>query len=160
LLQVAESASQHPQSAFYLRDLLEPDWAQDLGDSYWAITAFAILHHIPGTQLRVRLLKTIHSLLESGGQLTLSVWNFLTSSRLRSRIVPWETVQLSEKDLDPGDYLLDWRRGGYGLRYVHAFDENSLLNLAEKTGFEHVETYYSDGEGSRLGLYQIWESGG
>jgi hypothetical protein len=58
--------------------------------------------------------------------------------------------------VDAGDYLLDWRQGGSGLRYVHHFDEAELSALAATTGFRVLETFYSDGEGGRLGLYQVW----
>ncbi|HNT25279.1 MAG TPA: hypothetical protein PKM21_12980, partial [Anaerolineales bacterium] len=57
---------------------------------------------------------------------------------------------------EPGDYLLDWRQGGRGLRYVHAFGPAELARLAEQTGFVSLESFYSDGEGGRLGLYQVW----
>jgi hypothetical protein len=40
---------------------------------------------------------------------------------------------------------------------VHQFDENELGDLAVVAGFSVVETTYSDGEGGRLGLYQVWE---
>ena len=66
-------------------------------------------------------------------------------------------IGLSSEDIDPGDYLLDWRRGGHGFRYVHHFSQDELLSLAEKTGFKVVESYLSDGEGGNLGLYQVWE---
>jgi hypothetical protein len=32
-----------------------------------------------------------------------------------------------------------------------------LALLAEQTGFEIIETFHSDGENERLGLYQIWK---
>ena len=55
------------------------------------------------------------------------------------------------------EYLLDWRSGGYGFRYVHHFQEDELSQVAEEHGFRVKETFYSDGEGGRLSLYQIWE---
>jgi len=59
--------------------------------------------------------------------------------------------------VDFGDYLLDWRSGGRGLRYVHHFDEAELNALAAASRFRVQETFYADGEGGRLGLYQVWE---
>lgn len=50
-----------------------------------------------------------------------------------------------------------WRRGGDGLRHVHHFNEAELGELASASGFRAAETFYSDGEGGRLRLYQIWE---
>jgi hypothetical protein len=91
------------------------------------------------------------------GRLYLSHWQFLSSPRLRARVLPWESAGISESDVDPGDYLLDWRQGGYALRYVHHFSEEELAVLAEETGFQARETFLSDGEGGVLGLYQVWE---
>ena len=69
---------------------------------------------------------------------------------------PWQAAGLQEADVDPGDYLLDWRHGGTGLRYVHHFSETELLEMADLSGFKVAETFYSDGENQRLGLYQVW----
>jgi SAM-dependent methyltransferase len=86
----------------------------------------------------------------------LSNWQFLNSPRWTARIQPWERVELTASDLDPHDYLLDWRRGGEGLRYVHHFSVPELTALAEGAGFEVVDTFASDGAEGNLGLYQIW----
>ena len=90
------------------------------------------------------------------GVFVLSNWQFLNSPRWRARVQPWERVGLTAEDVGPNDYLLDWRQGGEGLRYVHHFSEGELAALAEATGFEVVETFLSDGKEGNLGLYQIW----
>ena len=128
-----------------------------LNTDHWSlITAFATLHHIPSKELRLQILQTVHNLLAPGGRFILSNWQFLNSDKLRGRVQPWERIGLSTRDVDEGDYLLDWRRGGEGLRYVHQFSEEELSALAKESGFEVVESFYSDGEGGRLGLYQVW----
>jgi hypothetical protein len=71
--------------------------------------------------------------------------------------LPWEGLAFSRFDVDAGDFLLDWRSGGEGLRYIHHFDEPELSQLAASSGFQVVKTYYSDGEGGNLGLYQVWK---
>ena len=144
--------------AFQQADLASPGWDSSLQPGmYERIFAFAVLHHIPGENLRLEILRKIACLLQSGGQFAHSHWQFLNSPRLKERIQPWQTVGLSPDQLDPGDYLLDWRRDGYGLRYVHHFDEKELNALAQTAGFRPIETFLSDGEGGNLGLYQIWE---
>lgn len=120
-------------------------------------TAFAVLHHIPSFELRLNIIKEIHNLLEPNGLFIHSNWQFLNSERLKSRIQAWNKIGLTAQDVDPNDYLLDWKRGGTGLRYVHHFGEAELIELAKASGFEIVETFYSDGENKRLGLYQIWK---
>jgi tRNA (uracil-5-)-methyltransferase TRM9 len=116
----------------------------------------AALHHIPSKELRVDILRTIHTLLAPNGRFIHSNWQFLGSPKLRGRIQPWERIGLGKPDVDEGDYLLDWRRGGEGLRYVHQFSEKELADLATECGFEVIESFYSDGEGGKLGLYQVW----
>jgi SAM-dependent methyltransferase len=139
-------------------DLDGPDWANAIpNQSVDVITAFAVLHHLPGYETRIHFLHQVRSLLTSKGHLFLSTWQFLNSERLRARIQPWETIGLTAEQVDAEDYLLDWRQGGYGLRYVHAFDQLELATLAQDCGFHILETFYSDGKGGQLSLYQVWE---
>jgi len=128
-----------------------------LASGWDVITAFAVLHHIPGQALRLEILGAVHRLLAQHGRFIHSHWQFLHSEKLRRRIQPWESIALSPAEVDTGDYLLDWRHGGQGLRYVHHFSEAELSTLAEQSGFRLTEIFYSDGEGGKLGLYQVWE---
>ncbi len=121
------------------------------------ITAFAVLHHIPSSDLRLNILRIVHQLLSADGMFIHSNWQFLNSEKLRARIQPWETVALSGSEVDEGDYLLDWRSGGKGLRYVHHFDQNELNELAGASNFQIVDMFSSDGKEGNLGLYQIWK---
>ena len=122
------------------------------------VTAFATLHHIPLQALRLDILKTVHELLAPNGRFILSNWQFLNSPRLRQRVRKWSEVDFTESDVDANDYLLDWRSGGTGLRYVHHFSEDELAALAESSGFETIETFYSDGKEGNLALYQVWKN--
>lgn len=147
-----------PHFRFLQADLSSPDWDAPLqGDKYDAILAFAVLHHIPGMELRLQVLHKARSLLLHGGRFIHSVWQFLNSPRLQFRVQPWESIGISEDEVDSGDYLLDWRQGGRGMRYVHHFSEHELAELAVAAGFEITESFLSDGENARLGLYQVWQ---
>lgn len=157
LLETARGQSTHPQARFICADLADSGWADPIDGPFPLILAFAVLHHIPDGDLRMRVIKQVHALLKPKGTLILSCWNFLQSERLRARIVPWDQIGLRKEQVDPGDYLLDWRRGGYGLRYVHAFTQSSMRALADHGGFSVVESYTSDGKGGNLGLYQHWQ---
>ena len=127
----------------------------------WSVvTAFAVLHHIPSIELRLEILRVVNQLLKNNGIFIHSNWLFLNSEKLKARIQPWDTVNLLQSQVDKGDYLLDWRSGGNGLRYVHHFDEIELGELAAASHFRILDTFYSDGETGNLGLYQIWKSNG
>jgi SAM-dependent methyltransferase len=168
LLQEAESAFQGSRGGSLLATYQEADLAEPEHLQEWArpaqpvsaVLAFAVLHHIPGEALRLRLLTQVHALLEGSSApapvFIHSVWQFLNSPKLTARCIPWERVGLSEERVDPGDYLLDWRHEGSGLRYAHHFTLSELQDLAEASGFRILSTFSSDGEGGGLGLYQEW----
>lgn len=137
-------------------DITKKEWLV-IGNQYSVIVAFAVLHHIPGEKTRLQILRNIHKYLAPSGRFIFSNWQFLNSERLRARVQQWDVVALKQADVDAGDYLLDWRRGGRGFRYVHHFSEDELSRLAEKSGFRILETFYSDGATGNLGLYQVWE---
>ncbi len=162
LLRDAESQPEGFAAQFMELDLtvLSPQSEQlsaikQQGEPWSVVTAFAVLHHIPSRELRINILQAVHSLLAPGGLFIHSNWQFLNSEKLRARVQPWDGVAgLGESDA--GDYILDWRSGGTGLRYVHHYNEAELHELAEATGFTLRETFYSDGETENLGLYQVW----
>lgn len=168
LLREAEQQSDGLSVTFLAADLTSPDWEKSINRirgndlnyiplHFSLITCFATLHHIPSHELRSQLIETVLRLLAPNGQFILSNWQFLNSAKLRARIQSWGRIGLNQADVDEGDYLLDWRRGGEGLRYVHQFSEAELAGLANSAGFQVMESFYSDGEGGRLGLYQVWK---
>ena len=150
-------------AAYRQADLAAAGWAEGLTPGNWqVISCFAVLHHLPGDELRAGLLRQARRLLGAEGRLALSVWQFQHSPKLAARIQPWERVGLSAAQVEPGDTLLDWRYAlpgqaeQVGLRYVHLFSPAELARLAEGCSFALESEYESDGAGGRLGYYQIW----
>jgi SAM-dependent methyltransferase len=182
-LKEAEASGDIPagrvQVEFAQTDLSAPDWADVLrGRRFDRIVAFAVLHHLPGMQVRRQVLRGVHDLLAPGGLFIHSEWQFQHSPKLMARRLPWEQVGLSAADLEEGDTLLDWRynlngparpageagpdspigpASSIGRRYVHLYSREELNRLAAEVGFVIRDEFESDGEGGRLGLYQIWE---
>ena len=160
LLQNAESRPEAFSARFIEADLTELSSFEDQlkSEGGWnLITAFAVLHHIPSYELRLSILRVVNQLLERDGRFAHSNWQFLISEKLRARIQPWEMARLTEAEVDKGDYLLDWRSGGTGLRYVHHFDEKELDDLAHASQFQVVDRFYSDGKTNNLSLYELWK---
>jgi SAM-dependent methyltransferase len=151
-----EGAREDPGTAFIIRDLAAPGWAGSLAGPYDRILAFAVIHHLPPL-VAEEVLRICRGLIDPEGCLLLSTWQFLRSPRWTQRIQPWQRGGLDPNVVGEDDYLLDWRRGGTGLRYVHYYDEEDLAELAGKCGFGVVETSRSDGKEGDLGLYQVWE---
>lgn len=158
LLRDAESYAGGFSATFKEVDITELSVISDQFIDHWSlITAFATLHHIPSRELRVGILQTAHHLLKPGGLFIHSNWQFLNSEKLKARIQPWDVAAIDGSQVEPGDYLLDWRSGGKGLRYVHHFNEAELAELARAAGFQVRDVFYSDGETGNLGLYEVWQ---
>ena len=164
LLKEAAGLLGYRQNAYLLQaDLAQPGWSRVLPPGSWpGISAFASLHHVPGFAQRLALLDEAAGLLQPAGLLIFSVWQFQHSPRLVQRIQPWSLAGLDVADLEEGDTLLDWRASlpgqpeGTGLRYVHQFTESEMEWLAAGCGLTRLEQFESDGEGGRLGWYQVW----
>lgn len=158
LLRDAESIPEGFPAKFMQADLTQlskNQWIVD-GGKWEVVAAFAVLHHIPSTEMRLDILRTVRGLLSDDGRFIHSNWQFLNSEKLKARIKPWEDAAVQTSEVDAGDYLLDWRSGGEGLRYVHHFNDDELSELADMAGFRVIDAFYSDGESGNLGLYQIW----
>jgi len=145
----------YPQ--FIQADLTEDGWENRAPNlPYDFVLAFAVLHHLPGELTVIQTLRRIQRLLTPGGKFIFSVWQFLNSPRLRERIQDWSKIGLVNSQVEPGDYLLDWRQGGQGLRYVHHYAPDELQRLASACGFVSTEEFLSDGQGGNLSQYQTW----
>ena len=147
------------RASFYQRDLSTSDWDAGLTGPFDFVVAFAVFHHLPALY-HAAIFEKVQGLLAKtqAARFIFSNWQFLNSARWRARIQDWERVKLNAADVAPGDYLLDWRRGGVGYRYVHHFDETELSNLARATGFQIATQFHSDGKEGNLAIYQILES--
>lgn len=157
LHEAAGSQQSDPAARWIEADLTSTDWNTALaGQIFDYVLAFAVLHHIPGSELRLAFLSKVRSVLGQNGWLIFSVWQFQNSPRLLARVQPWEKIGLQADQVDPDDFLLDWRSGGQGLRYVHCYSQEELDHLARLSGFQCQAAFLSDGENNCLGLYHIW----
>ncbi len=155
--QRAESLA-HTTASFHVLDLARPGWPGMLSTlSFDAVLILGLLHHMPGWERRAGLLREARWLLSPGGVIVVSVWQFLESGRMRRKIRPWAEADIAAGQVDEGDYLLDWKRGGKGLRYCHLVDEEELQGLAEEAGLGVVETFRAGGREGNLSLFAVME---
>jgi SAM-dependent methyltransferase len=146
----------HTDAGFRVLDVTQGGWTQELPcRPFDCAVTLAVLHHIPGFDLRARVLRGIGSLLRPEGYAVLSTWRFLAHERMRRKIVDWDEVGIDRGDLEPGDYLLDWRRGGQGLRFCHLVDEEEVEQLAAASGFCVREIFRGGGREGDLSLFAI-----
>ena len=126
------------------------------------VFSFAAMHHIPGSVVRLGILRHIRRLLKTDGVFIHSEWQFQNSAKLMARRLDPADVGVDAAQLEPGDTILDWRfalpgqEEQVGQRYAHLFSEDELAGLAQQSGFKVEKTWYSDGKSGNLALYQRW----
>jgi 2-polyprenyl-3-methyl-5-hydroxy-6-metoxy-1,4-benzoquinol methylase len=156
--ELIEIARRQIEGRFWHRDLNRPDALDGLG-IYDSIACLAVLQHIPGREKRVRLLSQMGAHLAARGRLLISTWQFLTNERQRKKIADWSVVDLSSEAVEANDYLMTWRKGGEGLRYVCYVDEGEITSLANAAGLQVLDIYRSDGREGNLNLYSVLAAG-
>lgn len=146
----ALSALPQVEARLERRDIVEnpPDSGQ-----YDLVALFGVLHHVPGFRQRQSLLRALAERVAPGGVLAFACWRFYEYARFRARIVPWPDDLTAQ--VEPGDYLLDWRRGARALRYCHYVDDAEHAALVAATGLHEVETYRADGRSGDANRYSI-----
>lgn len=145
-----ESLSALPGLRFQLedRDIVENPPSD--GD-YDLIAVLGVMHHIPGYQERQHFLRGLAVRLKPGGLLFFACWRFYEYPRFRERIMPWPP----EITVEPGDYLLDWRRGAVSLRYCHYTNDAEHAALVAATGLREIASYRADGASGDANRYSL-----
>jgi SAM-dependent methyltransferase len=155
-LTLLDKAGGQPDRIFHACDLSQPGCLADLGQ-FDLVVCLAVLQHIPGRANRQRLLSEMGACLAKNGRIFLSNWQFMDSPRQRRKRQAWPQIGLSPDDVEANDYLLNWQRGGYGLRYVCQIDADETTFLAQAANLRQVAQFRSDGREGNLSLYTVLE---
>ncbi len=141
------------RALFQVADLAEPGWSRGLPPAPYDIAvALAVLHHIPSFSLRQAVLLEINSLLKPGATLVMTNWQFMNNERMKKKILEWAAVGIDEGELEAGDALLSWKRGGTAYRYCHWLSKSEVEELAAGSGFLVVRQFFADAD---LNLYSV-----
>lgn len=127
---------------------------------YHFIVLNNVMHHLPSFDLRRRVLAVCAGKLRCEGLLVFTLWQFMTKPKWQARVVPWrERPSIDPAQLEPNDYLLDWRRGTRAVRYCHFTNARELDALLDGlAGLAVVETFLSDGKSDDLNRYVILQT--
>lgn len=145
------------RAVFFAADFTALDWPALHGraqPAFDAVVCFAALHHVPSHKLRVQVVRSLATQVVAGGVLILSHWQFLTSARFVRKQIAWQTIGLTESDVEAGDALLPWQQGTFAVRYVHQVDTAEGKALADSAQMHITDHFYADGKEGNLNLYQ------
>jgi SAM-dependent methyltransferase len=138
--------------------------------SFSLVALFGVLHHVPGREQRLRLLRALAARLRPGGLLALTSWQFEAFRRFRDRLLAWEDFNRSARDpidlsqLEPGDHLLPWGEpgapSGRALRFCHFTDDTEMGGLLAEASLDCVAAFSADGREGNLNRYFTLRSRG
>lgn len=132
LLELAKQ--RYPQAQFILTDGLNLPFTENFFDK---ILCIAVLHHLPGYELRRQFLRQVHRVLRPGGLLILTTWHLWPNLRIwrhTKLFLKYTFLKLVGRSaLDWGDMYESW--GKKGQRYFHSISRGELRGLLEEVGF-------------------------
>lgn len=126
---IALAKKQYPLGQFILGDGLTLPFGDNFFDK---VLCVAVLHHLPGYDMRREFLRQALRVIKKGGELILVV-----SSRERNwgQMIKYFWLKLIGKSrLDWGDFYEPW--GEQGVRYFHVFSRKELKKLLEDSGWQ------------------------
>lgn len=151
LLESAQSRLNQPNLTFSLQstDLVNsildntlPQFDRDFD----IIAVFGVMHHIPSTELRRKLLTWCCERLNEKGILVLSLWHFNESKQFHRHLTETQVTALNidTAQLEEKDYFLDWQRGTRAIRYCHLVDEVEERELIKLDQWEYLDRFKED----------------
>jgi SAM-dependent methyltransferase len=159
------------EPAFRVQELTDTPVLTASDGFYDLVVIFGVLHHVPSSESRRRLLADTAASLSPGAVLVMSFWQFGDRQRFRDRVIPWSAYnrhaedQIEERQLEPGDVLLAWGDGaaepGGGdavpgpCRYCHFATPSEADSLVADLDLEIVDRFAADGRSGDLNLYFV-----
>ena len=132
---------------------------------YDLAVCFGFMHHVPGADLRYRLLDLLVDSVAPGGFIAISFWQFMDDSRLAAKAAHADACTteyppfsgFSPSSLDKNDHFLGWQEDRRPLRYCHHFDEGEIDALvAHATSrVRELVRWSADGSSGTLNRYLL-----
>ena len=140
-------AKENQGNHFKVLNILDLDKLEE--KDFAVIFSWAVLHHIPGKDLRQEVLQKVFSKLKEDGIFVFSVWKF--SNLMQKKKYSFGKIFWREffhgRIIDRGDFIFPWKGSAQNdldrFRYYHNFSKKELKEMIEKTSFK-IERFLED----------------
>ncbi|MDG2336327.1 MAG: class I SAM-dependent methyltransferase [Myxococcota bacterium] len=143
-------------------DILSPSPGSALAPGpFDLVTAFGLLHHIPGLEQRKQLMGEMAKRTRVGGRLIFTAWRFAETDRFERHLVSWDdhnaksAIPIDLRELEAGDHLLSFGSKEGPPRYCHNCGDSEFEELVAATRLELVATYLADSRSGDLNRYAV-----
>jgi 2-polyprenyl-3-methyl-5-hydroxy-6-metoxy-1,4-benzoquinol methylase len=142
--------TQKPGFDFRTGNILELGQIPETDFDY--VFSIAVLHHLPGHDLRIQALKQLKNKVKPDGRIILTAWNMNGRSWKKKKFTKkiWKFFFLKligKNKMDFGDLLIDWKSSNsisVSKRYYHAFRKYELKKLAKEAGLSIEKSFKDD----------------
>ena len=142
---IALAKKRFPGNKFIVGNILDLGEIKELNFNY--VFSVAVLHHLPGRDLRIKALRQLKNKIKEDGRIVITVWAMWKQKRFIKIIIKFILLKLIRKNkMDIGDILFDWKNSQgekVSKRYYHAFSRRELKKIAKKAGLK-IEKIYKD----------------
>jgi SAM-dependent methyltransferase len=139
---LAEARKLNPEENFASSDILGLSQLSEINFQY--VFCIAVMHHLPGLDLRVQALKQLKNKISNDGKIIITVWNFWQQKKYLKLIARFFILKiLGKSKMDFGDILFDWKRDLVSRRYYHAFTKSEFRKISKLAGLK-IEKLYKD----------------
>lgn len=126
------------------------------------VVAFGFLHHVPGAEKRIQLLRTLLEKTKHGGYVCVSFWQFMNSQKLAAKAQETtaqglQALGIDASVIDQNDFLIGWQDKVNTWRYCHHFSQEELDELLASLGSDVrvCAQFSADGKDNNLNRYVI-----
>ena len=138
---IQKAKENFPDQEFLEGDVLDLGSINRIGFDH--VFCVAVLHHIPGSDLRIQALKQLKNKAAKDGRIVITVWNLWAQPKFRKLIIRYLLLKFFKKNkMDFGDIIFEWKGEGKSnnqevkKRYYHAFTKRELKKLVKKSGLK------------------------
>ncbi len=157
------STAEHTKTTLYQLDIINSLQKNELitaiesisnTKKYDVVVSLGFLHHIPSKALRTKFIEVLYQVTQPEGIVVLAFWQPMKSDRMRAKRVDPSKVSIKTADLEPGDTILDWKRGAIAYRYCHHFSDQEIEEYFFDTNWQILTSFAADGK-EKLNKYVV-----
>lgn len=134
----------YPTGNFEIGNGLDLKYAEN---SFDIIFSLAVMHHLPGKELRVQFLREAFKVLKHDGTMILTVWDLTIDPKVKAKLFINKIKHFfGISKLESGDLFYPYFIGEKNKkidRYIHCFSLPEIKEISEKAGFSIIESGYN-----------------
>jgi len=160
----------HPNKVYFkLEDVVfNSSWSHSLNQKFNLVVLMGLMHHIPSSKNRLKLIQQAAKCVEPGGYLCFTTWRFDLLARLQKRVVDLSgsagerfvlETGIDKNQFEKGDAILDWTKYDQAYRFSHQYSESEIdtfIQVIKTEKMDLIARYFHDGKECKRNEYFVF----